>query len=45
MSTIMLISLVIIFAVVLSMRRARRARRITTIEHRSESKPKDGDHA
>ena len=46
MSTIMLVALVVIFAVVLSMRRARRGARVTEITRTvTREKKKDGDDA
>jgi hypothetical protein len=45
MSIVMLIALVVIFAVILAGRRARRGPRITTIETRRDHDRKDGDDA
>ena len=45
MSVIMLVALVVIFAVILSMRRARRGPRVTQIDRTITREKKDGDDA
>jgi hypothetical protein len=45
MSTIMLVTLVVVFAVILSMRRARRGPRVTEITRTVSREKEDGDDA